>query len=375
VIVRAINNQLVNALKPGRVVLLFGARRTGKTVLLHSIADGISEGRILKVNGENLDVAEILSSHRLSLLDTFVKGIDYLFIDEAQTIPDIGANLKLLTDTYSGLSIFATGSSAFDLRNKTGEPLVGRSQVYRLFPFSVTELNNDFLSFKTSLPERLIYGSYPEVLTAGSEPQMAELLNAIRDAYLLKDILALDNLKDSRFVISLLRYLAYQIGNDVSSHELAKNLGVNRLTIHRYLDLLEKSYIIFSLGAFSRNLRNEISRSSRYYFWDNGIRNSIISNFNQLNIRNDLGQLWENYFTGEKLKRNFYLKEDATFYFWRTYDQKEIDLIEEKSGNLAAIEIKYSKSAVKCPESFRQAYPEAKFMVANRDNAFDMLKH
>jgi uncharacterized protein len=374
-IARAINEQLVNALKPSRVVLLFGARRTGKTVLLHSIADEISEGRVLKVNGENLDVAEILSSHRLSLLDTFVKGIDYLFIDEAQTIPDIGANLKLLTDTYSGLSIFATGSFAFDLRNKTGEPLVGRSQVYRLFPFSVTELNNDFLSFKTSLPERLIYGSYPEVLTAGSEPQMAELLNAIRDAYLLKDILALDNLKDSRFVISLLRYLAYQIGNDVSSHELAKNLGVNRLTIHRYLDLLEKSYIIFSLGAFSRNLRNEISRSSRYYFWDNGIRNSIISNFNQLNIRNDLGQLWENYFISEKLKRSFYLKEDATFYFWRTYDQKEIDLIEEKSGNLTAIEIKYSKSAVKCPESFRQAYSEAKFLVANRDNAFDMLKH
>lgn len=374
-IARGIKEQLVNALKPGRVVLLFGARRTGKTVLLQAIADGISEGRVLKVNGENLDVAEILSSHRLSLLDTFVKGIDYLFIDEAQTIPDIGANLKLLTDTYSGLNIFATGSSAFDLRNKTGEPLVGRSQVYRLFPFSVNELNNNFLSFKSSLPERLIYGSYPEVVTAGNETQMAELLNAIRDAYLLKDILALDNFKDSRFVISLLRYLAYQIGHDISSHELAKNLGVNRLTIHRYLDLLEKSYIIFSLGAFSRNLRNEISRSSRYYFWDNGIRNSIISNFNQLNIRNDEGQLWENYFIGEKLKRSFYLKEDASFYFWRTYDQKEIDLIEEKGGNLTAIEIKYSKSAVKCPESFRQAYAEAKFTVANRENAFDMLKH
>lgn len=371
---RSIQDQLVNALKPGSVVLLFGARRTGKTVLLQTIADEIREGRVLKVNGENQDVAEILSSRRLSLLDTFVKGIDYLFIDEAQTIPDIGANLKLLTDTYKGLRIFATGSSAFDLRNKTGEPLVGRSQIFRLFPFSSKELHPDFISFKTNLPERLIYGSYPEIVTAGSEMQMAELLNAIRDAYLLKDILALDILKDSRFVISLLRYLAYQIGNDVSSHELAKNLGVNRLTILRYLDLLEKSYIIFSIGAFSRNLRNEISRSSRYFFWDNGIRNSIISNYNQLNIRNDEGQLWENYFISERMKRNFYLKEDASFYFWRTYDQKEIDLIEEKNGNLTAIEIKYSKSNAKCPVSFRDAYPDAEFMVINQNNAFDMLR-
>lgn len=374
-IARTIKNQLSDALMPGRVVLLFGARRTGKTLLLQSIADGISEGRVLKVNGENLDVAEILSSHRLSLLDTFVKGVDYLFIDEAQAIPDIGANLKLITDTYSGMRVFVTGSSAFDLRNQTGEPLVGRSKFFRLFPFSVNELSEDFISFKTSLPARLIYGSYPEIVTAENEVQMAGLLNAIRDSYLLKDILALDNLKDSRFVISLLRFLAYQIGNDVSSHKLAKNLGVNRLTIQRYLDLLEKSYIIFSLGAFSRNLRNEISRSSRYYFWDNGIRNSIISNYNQLNVRNDEGQLWENYFISERLKRKFYLSEDTNSYFWRTYDQKEIDLIEEKGGNLTAIEIKYSKSVVKCPDIFRQAYPEARFQVANRDNAFDMLKH
>lgn len=372
---RTIRNQLSKSLRPGRVVLLFGARRTGKTVLLQAVSDEIKDGKVLRVNGENLDIAEILSSRRLSLLETFVKGIDYLFIDEAQTIPDIGANLKLLTDTYHGLSIFATGSSAFDLRNKTGEPLVGRSKLYNLFPFSAPELYTDYISFKTDLPARLIYGSYPEVVTAANEDEMVELLGSIRDGYLLKDILAMDNVKDSRFVLSLLRYLAYQVGNDVSVNELANNLGVNRVTVNRYLDLLEKSYVIFSLGAFSRNLRNEISRSSRYYFWDNGIRNSIISNYNSLTIRNDEGQLWENYFIGERLKRNFYMREGASFYFWRTYDQKEIDLIEEKSGQLTAIEIKFTKQNIKCPALFREAYPEATFMVVNRENAFDLLRY
>lgn len=371
---RTIKNQLTEALKPGRVVLLFGARRTGKTILLQTISNEIQEGKMLRVNGENLDTAEILSSRRLSILETFIKGIDYLFIDEAQNIPDIGANLKLLIDTYPGLSIFATGSSAFDLRNKTGEPLVGRSKVYNLFPFSALELHGDYISFKTGLPARLIYGSYPEVVTAQDENEMIEQLGSIRDGYLLKDILAMDNLKDSRFVLSLLRYLAYQIGNDVSVHELAKNLGVNRLTVNRYLDLLEKNYVIFSLGAFSRNLRNEISKSSRYYFWDNGIRNSIISNYNSLTIRNDEGQLWENYFVSERLKRNYYQREGARFYFWRTYDQKEIDLIEEKSGQLTAIEVKFTKQNIKCPAVFKEAYPEAKFLVANQENAFDILR-
>lgn len=370
---RTIKHQLVEAMNPGRVVLLFGARRTGKTMLLQTISDELPDAKMLRVNGENLDTAEILSSRRLSILETFVKGIEYLFIDEAQAIPDIGANLKLLIDSYPGLSIFATGSSAFDLRNKTGEPLVGRGKTFNLFPFSTGELSEDFLSFKTGLPARLIYGSYPEVVTANNEVEMIEQLGSIRDGYLLKDILALDNVKDSRFVLSLLRYLAYQVGNDVSAHELAKNLGVNRLTVNRYLDLLEKSNVIFSIGAFSRNLRNEISRSSRYYFWDNGIRNSIVSNYNSLTVRNDEGQLWENYFISERFKRSFYSREDTRFYFWRTYDQKEIDLIEEKSGELTAIEVKFTKQNVKCPEVFREAYPGAKFMVANCDNAFDLL--
>ena len=254
------------------------------------------------MNGENLDVAEVLSSQRTGVLRKFLSGYDFLFVDEAQKIPNIGANLKLIVDTIPETTVFVTGSSAFDLNRKIGEPLTGRRQNYMLYPFAQTELKEDYLQTKENLENRLVFGSYPQVVLAKTSAKKIKVLESIKNGYLLRDILELDNLKNSLFVLNLLRLLTFQIGNDVSLSELAKSLQVNRKTVVRYLELLEKCYIIFVHYGFSRNLRKEFTKSSRYYFWDNGIRNAVILNFNSLNLRDDIGQLWENYCIAERKK-------------------------------------------------------------------------
>ena len=234
-----------------------------------------------------------------------------------------------MVDGIPGLQLFITGSSALELYHRTGEPLTGRSIDLPLYPLSMTELNEDMLDMKRSLEEKLVYGMYPQVVTGENTQDKIEVLRSIKNGYLLKDILALDNLKDSLFIIDLLRLVAFQIGNDLSYSELAKQLRVNVRTIQRYLGILEKTYVLFSLRGWSKNLRKEISKSPRYYFWDNGIRNVIISNFNNLDKRNDTGQLWENFCISERLKYQHYKQIYTNNYFWRTYDQQEIDLIEE----------------------------------------------
>jgi len=326
------------------------------------------------VQGDNLDIAEILSSQRLSVLKQFTAGYDYLFIDEAQKIPNIGINLKLAVDNIPDLSVFVTGSSAFDLKNKIGEPLTGRSKYYYLYPIAQLELKEDYLKAKENLESRLIFGSYPQVILADTDSQKIDLLESIKNGVLLKDILELDNLKDSLFILNLLRLIAFQIGNDVSMNELASRLGVSKNTVTRYLDLLEKCYILFSLHGFSRNLRKEITKSRRYYFWDNGIRNAIISNFNRLSVRDDLGRLWENYCISERLKRNHYLSLHCNYYFWRTYDQKEIDLIEETGGNLTGFEFKWTEKPIKGPCEFLSTYKDSSFHVIHKDNYLDFIK-
>jgi len=292
---RLLTNSLFGNLKPGFVTGLFGARRTGKTFLMEQIKEMINPGKVLMVQGENLDVAEILSSRRLSTLKQFTAGYDYLFIDEAQKIPSIGVNLKLMVDAIPEIAVFVTGSSAFDLKNQIGEPLTGRSKYFYLYPVAQLEMNEDFLTSKENLETRLIYGSYPQVVISTTTNEKTDVLESIKNGALIKDILAMDNLKDSTFILNLLRLIAFQIGNDVSVTELATGLGVNKNTVARYLDLLEKCYIIFSLQGFSRNLRKEITNSRRYFFWDNGIRNAIISNFNRIQLRDDIGRVWENY--------------------------------------------------------------------------------
>jgi len=371
---RLIEKQVVKELIPGQVVGIFGARRTGKTYLLKHIEKEI-KGKILSVHGENLDVAEELSSQRVKRLSQFTQGFDYLFIDEAQKIPNIGQNLKLIVDTISHLCILVTGSSSFDLKNKIGNPLVGRSRFFHLYPLAQLELKSkeSFLETKENLEQRLIYGSYPQVFLAATLKQKIAKLQNIRDAYLLQDILSLDNLKDSQFIFNLLRLIAFQIGHDISYSELASNLNVNKKTVMRYLELLEKTYVLFSLPGFSRNLRKEYTKTPRYYFWDNGIRNAIIANFNHLTYRDDVGQLWENYLISERLKKNSYQTRLANSYFWRTYDQKELDYVEESEGKLFGFEIKWKKDFNKIPKEFLTAYSNAKFSLINNNQYLDFI--
>lgn len=362
---RIIQSQIINDLKPANVTGLFGARRTGKTILMQQIKDQLVNKKILMVNGEDMDVAEILASRRSQVLKNLVSGYDYLFIDEAQKVPGIGENLKLMVDMIPEISIFVTGSSAFDLKHKIGEPLTGRSRFFNLFPFSYSELNEDFLTAKKSIPEKLIFGSYPQVYLEQNLNEKRHLLEGIKNGYLLKDILELDNLKDSLFILNLLRLIAFQIGNDISYNELAKNLRTTVKTVQRYLGILEKTFIIFNLHGFSRNLRKEYSKTPRYYFWDTGIRNAIISNFNALDIRDDKGKLWENYCIAERIKKITYAERFVNFYFWRTYDQQEIDLIEEENGQLRAYEFKFGDKEARLPKAFGKTYLEADFKTIN----------
>jgi len=372
---RLIKKQILKYLKPGRVAAILGARRTGKTVLMEQLKRDLKNRKILMVTGDNLDAAEILASRRLSVLEKLTAGYDTLFVDEAQSVPNIGSSLKLLADSRPGLSILVSGSSSFDLKNKIGEPLTGRIYFFHLHPLAQVELKEteDFLKTRALLDDKLIYGLYPQVFTASSAARKRKELESIRDTYLLKDILSLDNLKDSLFVLNLLRLIAFQIGNDISYSELAVNLGVNKKTVIRYLELLEKTYILFSLRGFSRNLRKEYTRTPRYYFWDNGIRNVVVSNFNPLNLRDDIGRLWENYCISERLKKLEYAQTAHNRYFWRTYDQKEIDFVEERAGWLHGYEFKWRADKSKPPKDFMETYRGSRYLVVNRDNYLDFV--
>ncbi|MBL7966268.1 MAG: ATP-binding protein [Prolixibacteraceae bacterium] len=372
-IARYLENRIISALKPGHVVALLGARRVGKTVLMEEIKSKLSSQNALMVQGDNLDVSEILSSQRKSLLERFVKGYDYLFIDEAQAIPGIGKSLKLMVDTIPSLTIFITGSSALDIKSNVGEPLTGRSSFFNLYPFAQLELKSDFLTAKENLENRLIFGSYPQVFFGQNDGEKRNILENIRDGYLLKDLLMADNLKGSLFILNLLRLIAFQIGNEVSYTELGRALNADNKTVKRYLELLEKMYVLFSLNGFSRNLRKEYTKSPRYYFWDNGIRNVIISNFNTLNLRDDVGKLWENYCISERMKRNHYLGISLNSYFWRTYDQMEIDFVEEANGTITGYELKWKKGSSKGTNTFVQTYERANVEVINQENYLDFI--
>lgn len=376
---RKIKNLILKKLKPGFVVGLFGPRRVGKTVLMHEILKeiNISDKRmkVLYVTGDDLDTSEVFSNNRLSVLSNAVAGYDYLFIDEAQNISNIGISLKLIVDNIKNISVFITGSSSLYLKSKTGEPLTGRSNYFILYPISESELGEEYLLWKRNIESRLIFGNYPQIVTADNDAQKIEILESIKNGFLLRDILQLNNLKDSIFISNLLRLIAFQIGHDVSYSELALKLSVTKQTVMRYLDLLEKSYVIFSLPGFSRNLRKEYSKTPRYYFYDNGIRNCLILNYNRLNLRNDIGQLWENYCISERLKYNSYNNQLANYYFWRTYDKQEIDLIEEKRGKIFAYEFKWKHSKNFPPPAFRRAYPSSIFKTITYDNFSDLMTY
>lgn len=371
---RYLKTQIEKNLKKGHVTALFGARRTGKTTLMNMISQSLSHNKVLVLNGEDYDVARILSSRRQETLNNLVAGYEYVFIDEAQNVPDIGLNLKLLVDTQPLVSVFATGSASFDLKNQIGEPLTGRSRFFSLYPLALGELADGYMDSLKLLPALMLYGSYPQIVESDDLKEKRHILESIRNGYLLKDVLQLENVKDSLFVMNLLRMLAFQIGNDVSYNELAVNLNTTVKTIQRYLDILEKAFIIFRLYGFSRNLRKEITKTPRFYFWDNGIRNVVISNFNPIDIRDDTGKLWENFCISERIKKQVYLERFSNFYFWRTYDQQEIDLIEITDEKKAAFEFKWGEKEAKAPKAFIENYPDSIFQTINKLSFYEFLK-
>lgn len=373
-VTRILESRISEMIEPNKAMLIFGARRVGKTVLMKHIYDNFP-GNKMFMNGEDLDTALLLQKRSVSNYKGVFGEIELLAIDEAQNIPEIGQIIKLIVDEIPGIRVIASGSSSFDLLNKTGEPLVGRSTQFVLTPFSQQELSRreNMLETHRNLESRLIYGSYPEVVLMESSEKKERYLRDIVSSYLLKDILAVDGIKNSAKMQNLLRLVAYQVGSEVSFDELGKQLGMSKNTVERYLDLLEKVFVIYRMGAFSRNLRKEVTKSGKYYFVDNGIRNAIIGAFQPLELRTDAGALWENYIIGEFRKKNFNSLSYNVLYFWRTYDNQEIDLIEESPSGLTAFEFKWGKKNPKMPKVFAQAYQGSKFFVVNRDNYLDFL--
>lgn len=360
-----------------RIVVIYGPRRVGKTTLInHFLGSRGNKAKILRATGDYLSDSELLSGRDPVRLLDWVFGYDVVFIDEAQRIPQIGLSLKLLIDARPGLAIIVTGSSSLDLSGELGEPLTGRQIPLKLFPFSVGELRkvyNDF-EIKKNLEDFMIYGMYPEIRTASSTRQKQMILNELVDAYLLKDILELERIKKPSLLLNLLNLVALQTGGEVSLNELSRSLKVDVKTVERYLELLEKCFILYNLRGFSRNLRSEVTRTSKYYFYDNGIRNTIIQNFNPLSMRNDTGALWENFMISERLKARSYGGLYAREFFWRTWEKQEIDLIEEHSGKLHAYEFKWSPDKKPgAPKVFLQAYPGSEYKVVHPENFLDIL--
>ena len=362
---------------PKRVMAIYGPRRVGKTTLVnHFLESHREKGQIWYASGDNNLDSELFSSRNPALLMDKAAGYSTIFVDEAQRIPQVGLGLKILIDARPELLIIATGSSSLDLSGKLGEPLTGRQIPLLLFPLSVGELRGSMNNFeiKQNLEDFLIFGMYPEVRTASSTRQKQFILNELFNAYLLKDILELERLKKPRLLSNLLSLLALQIGSEVSLNELSCTLKVDIKTVERYLDLLEKCFILYNLRGFSRNLRNEVTRTSKYYFYDTGIRNAAIQNFNPLSMRSDCGHLWENFMVIERLKARSYNALYARDYFWRTWERQEIDLIEDHSGSLHAWEFKWSpRKKVSVPKQFIEAYPGSDFKAVTPENFLEFL--
>lgn len=367
--------KLNRLIKKGKVLLIYGPRRAGKTTLLVSFLK-LSSFKFKLETGDNIRIQNLFGSLDLPAIKEFAEGYHMIALDEAQYISNIGRALKILVDQLPDLFVMATGSSSFELAGQVGEPLTGRKRTLLLYPLSQKELNSVFNRYelREKRDEFLLYGTYPEVAKAETRQEKIELLEELVDSYVLKDILALDKLKSSRILLDLLRLLAFQIGNLVSLNELACQLGIDVKTVGRHLDLLEKAFVIKKITGFSRNLRKEITSKAKYYFIDNGIRNGIIRQFNPLELRGDIGALWENFIVIERLKKiTFNRVMPASFYFWRTYDGAEVDLIEEIDGRLTAYECKYSPKRMRIPKSWQKNYSEAEFHVINKDNYLDYL--
>jgi hypothetical protein len=374
-IARSIEKEFDKVLQPNKVLILLGARRVGKTELLKSQIEKLKESYLL-LNGEDAATVSVLNNRTVENYKRLLGEVRLLVIDEAQTIPEIGKILKLMIDEIKGLKIIATGSSVFDLENELGEPLTGRDITVKLFPLSQMELSTqeNLIETRGRLEERLILGSYPELQQYIGWDDKVKYIDGLVNSYLIRDILAFENLKKPDKIISLLRLIAFQIGNEISLPELGSQLGIDKNTVERYLDLLSKVFVLYKVNAFSRNPRKEISKSSRWYFYDNGIRNALIANVNTLGLRNDQGQLWENYLISERLKYQSYNNMLVNNYFWRTYSQQEVDWVEERGGKIYGYEFKWNLKKVKgAPAAWKRMYPDAEFITIHQENYLDFI--
>ncbi|MDP4913618.1 MAG: AAA family ATPase [Saprospiraceae bacterium] len=374
-LVRELSNLILKKLQPNKVVILSGARRVGKTMLVKEILANLNEP-ILRLNGDDIHVHDKLSIRSIENYKQILGTYKLLYIDKAQKIPEIGLKLKLMIDEIEGLRIIISGSSSFDINKNAGEPLTGRKYTFTLYTLSeneYTQIENN-INKMDKVRERLIFGNYPELLHLPDRQDKVDYLNEMISSYLLKDILVYEHIKNSQKIFNLLRLIAFQIGGEVSLQELGIQLGISKNTVEKYLDLLSKVFILHKVEGFSRNLRKEITKNSRWYFLDNGIRNAVIANFNPLQARNDIGALWENYMISERLKYQEYRRISSNNYFWRTYEQQEIDWVEERDGSLFGYEFKWKEEKVKIPTQWKSAYPDASFELININNFSEWLK-
>lgn len=361
---------IAEKIQPGKVTILYGPRRVGKTVMLQAYIDTISSRPTL-YTGEDIRIQEILNSRDLTRILSLVEGKSHLIIDEAQHISGIWLGLKMLIDARPDIICIVTGSSSFDLSQNIGEPLVGRSQTLLLFPIWQWELRWEHNTYELSqmIEERMIYGSYPDIFAMKTMLERQEYLESLVNSLLLKDILELERVKSSQVVMSLLRLLAWQIGWLVSYSELATKVWLNQKTVERYLDLLEKSFIIKRVWGYSRNMRKEITQKAKYYFYDTGIRNAVISMWNPLELRQDVGQLWENWIWMERYKKRQYTHISWETYFWRTHDGQEVDIVEDRAGVLHGYECKWSPSKGKqVPKDWNKAGDSVSYEIIHREN-------
>lgn len=367
---RTLALQITQYLKKNKVLLLLGTRRVGKTHLTDHIKT-IFSGKIVWLHGEDSATHDLLVNRNIEMYKNIVSKVDLLIIDEAQVIPEIGKILKLFIDHNPHLCILASGSSSFDLLNKSGEPLTGRSQSFFLYPFSIQELLavESFAKLNQTLDEHLVFGSYPELYLTPGYAAKENYLKQLIQGYLLKDILSFNGIKESDKILKLLKLIAYQIGSEVSYLELGQQLGMSKNTVEHYLDLLSKVFIVFKLSSYSSNLRKEVSKGNKWYFYDNGVRNAIIQDFRLAHQRQDMGALWENFAIAERIKyhRNNNIYKD--YYFWRTYDQQEVDFLEIANGEIQAYECKYQEpKRIKTPVFFAKSYPQASFGCIHKYN-------
>jgi len=361
---RTIGSRIVDKMNSGKAIVLVGARQVGKTTLIREI---LKDKEYLFLDADDPSTRNFLENPTTEQIRTIIGEHEYVFLDEAQRIQGIGLTLKIITDQFKKVQLFVSGSSSFDLGNALNEPLTGRKWEYELFPLTWEEYENKigFIKSEQQVENRLIYGFYPEVIN--NQGKEREVLKNLVNSYLYRDILAFSDIRKPEVLEKLLQALALQVGSEVNYNELSNLIGINKITVQKYVEILEKGYIIFRLNSFSKNIRNEIKQNRKIYFFDNGIRNMLIGNFNQLDLRVDKGALWENFLVSERRKQNLYKDTFSKMFFWRTKQQQEIDFVEEKNGEISAFEFKWLGKKVKFPQNFIETY-KANGVLIDRSN-------